>query len=57
MLIFSYRHVLSYETVLPAVFILCPIAISYCILTIVSIELLKYFSFCILLLLSDLQAK
>lgn len=45
MLIFSYGHVLSYETILLPVLILCPIAISYCILIIVSHEVIEVFLF------------
>lgn len=45
MLIFSYRHILSYETLLPPVLILCPIAISYCILIIVSYRVIEVFLF------------
>lgn len=45
MLIFSYRHILSYETLLPPVLILCPIAISYCIIIIVSHIVIEAFLF------------
>lgn len=45
MLIFSYRLILSYEILLPAVLILHFIAIYYCILKTVSIVLLKSLSF------------